>query len=61
MEPKESKPEHTKMETTGSGGSVDGQVSKDHHSEEDVKKRPLAPIKDEEPLAKKSKPTKLDK
>ncbi|XP_061394405.1 uncharacterized protein LOC133329962 [Musca vetustissima] len=44
---------------------VDGDhVSKDHHHQqhdEDAKKRPLAPIKDEEePLAKKSKPTKID-
>lgn len=35
-----------------------GQVSKDQ--EEDGKKRPLAPVKDEEPLAKKSKSTKID-
>lgn len=35
-----------------------GQVSKE--LEEDGKKRPLAPVKDEEPLAKKSKSAKID-
>ncbi|KAM7343587.1 pcf11 cleavage and polyadenylation factor subunit isoform 2-T2 [Cochliomyia hominivorax] len=35
-----------------------GQVSKD--VEEDGKKRPLAPVKDEEPVAKKSKSAKID-
>ncbi|XP_065367764.1 uncharacterized protein Pcf11 isoform X2 [Calliphora vicina] len=35
-----------------------GQVSKD--LEEDGKKRPLAPVKDEEPVAKKSKSAKID-
>lgn len=35
-----------------------GQVSKEQ--DDDGKKRPSAPIKDEEPLAKKSKSTKLD-
>lgn len=42
--------------------ALDSHVSKDHEALEDVKKRPLAPPKDEEePLAKKSKSTKLDK
>ncbi|XP_073846203.1 pcf11 cleavage and polyadenylation factor subunit isoform X2 [Musca autumnalis] len=54
----------TDMDTTTAANSqlVDDHVSKDqHHHDEDAKKRPLAPIKDEEePLAKKSKPTKLD-
>ncbi|XP_075167263.1 pcf11 cleavage and polyadenylation factor subunit isoform X2 [Haematobia irritans] len=51
-----------KRDMDGVGNAADSsardEVSKDH--DEDVKKRPLAPIKDEEPLAKKSKPTKLD-
>lgn len=45
--------------TAGNAKSDDGcQVSKD--LEEDGKKRSLAPIKDEEPLAKKSKSAKID-